>query len=71
MLCPTIFRAQYFLFGLLTGSFIFLAFLFPVCTAEVSIGTIIDTVGMVHDRSMVSQGYGVPQVNGSATLMRD
>lgn len=71
MFRPSLFRAQYVFFILLAGSMFTPTLLFPVCTAEVTIGTIIDTVGMVQDRTTVSQGYGNPFVNGSASLFRD
>ncbi|MDD1728940.1 MAG: hypothetical protein LUQ50_07705 [Methanospirillum sp.] len=41
------------------------------CIAEISIGTVIDTVGMAHDQTMISQQYGNPVINGSASLFRD
>ncbi|HWQ64155.1 MAG TPA: hypothetical protein VN429_07030 [Methanospirillum sp.] len=33
--------------------------------------TLIDTVGMAHDSSTITQGYGNPYVNGSSQLFRD
>lgn len=43
----------------------------PVSAAEVSIGTIIDTVGMVHDRTTIYQADGIGNITGSTSLYRD
>ncbi len=68
MLRPSLFRAIQISFLVLAGG-LFL-FVSPVAS-EVSVGTLIDTVGMVHDSSTFTQGYGNPYVNGSAQLFRD
>ncbi|PKL60942.1 MAG: hypothetical protein CVV33_00120, partial [Methanomicrobiales archaeon HGW-Methanomicrobiales-4] len=58
-------------YAILTGFFLVILILVPVCGAEVSIGTIIDTVGMVDDHTTVVMGAGTLGINGSAMLYRD
>lgn len=68
MLRPLISRAILFLFIILVSGFLFCVS--PV-VSEVSVTTLIDTVGITHDSSTITQGYGNPYVNGSSQLFRD
>lgn len=64
-------RFQCVILLLLAGVFVFHSPGISVNAAEISIGTVIDTVGMVSDRTSISQGTGVPGLNGSSSLYRD
>ena len=66
---PLFFRFR-ITFLILAGLFIIIVGLIPVCSAEISIGTIIDTVGMVDDHTTIAMGTGIAG-NGSSMLYRD
>jgi PKD repeat protein len=70
MFRPPVIRAYQISLIILTGIFLFSL---PCATvaAEVSIGTIIDTIGMVDDRTTITMGQGNPYSNGSAMVYRD
>lgn len=68
MLRPLNSRALLILFLLLSGVFHFCVL---SVVSEVSVTTLIDTVGITHDSSTFSQGSGNPYVNGSSQLYRD
>lgn len=64
------FRISAILQIVLTG-LIITSMVSPVSAAEVSIGTIIDTVGMVHDSTTLYQADGIGNISGSSSLYRD
>lgn len=64
------FRISAILQIVLTG-LIVTTMVYPVSAAEVSIGTIIDTVGMVHDSTTLYQADGIGNISGSSSLYRD
>ena len=64
------FKALFLLYFLLAGLFFFFPAPLVASATEVSIGTIIDTVGMVTDHTTIAQGTG-SSVNGSYQFYHD